>query len=140
MATLYVLVFRASRRAQEDFPRFVSRNFAYLKNLSLLSDLLVKVAALAVVIHLGQPRWLAPLLVLFVGDFLLQGRFFALPLRPSLGVGLLCVGGAGALAVWGDEVLSASTMLNVPLAVFVAVSAMSLWHLVRRRRAARAPA
>ena len=129
VATLYFLVYRASRLAQQDFPRFVARNFAYLKNLSFLADLLVKFAVLALVVHLRHPEFTGPLLTLFVGDYLMQGRFFTLPLRTAMGLGLACLGSAAALVLTGYGLLTA------PLAVFIAVCALSVGHQVRQRRA-----
>lgn len=134
VSTLYFIVYRASRASQRDFSRFVARNFAYLKNLSFLYDLLIKFGVIALVIHIGHPQWVAPLLFLFIGDYLFQGRFFTLPVRASLALGVLCL--AAALA----QTYLQSSLLSWPLGGFVGVCALSLGHLLRVRRARAAAA
>jgi hypothetical protein len=131
VGALYFVVYRASRASQRGsgFSRFVARNFSYLKNLSFLSDLLIKFAVLALLIHVRQPQWVAPLLFVFIGDYLIQGRFFTLPLRLSLVLGAACLAAAAAQAYLG------SSLLRWPLAGFVVVCALSLVQVIRLRRA-----
>ncbi len=128
VVALYVIVFRASRESKRDFSRFVARNFGYLKNLSLLSDLLIKFAILALLIHVRQPQWVAPLLFAFIGDYLIQGRFFTITLRLSLLLGLLCFVCGGVQAYQG------SILLSWPLAGFVLVCGISIAENLRLRR------
>jgi len=128
-AALYFIVYRASRASQRDFSRFVARNFAYLKNLSFLCDLLVKFAVVSLLIHVGKPEWVAPLLFLFVGDYLIQGRFFTLPIRIAFALGLLSIVAGVVQAYLG------SSLLRWPLAGFVLVCTLSLIQVVRLRRA-----
>jgi len=129
VGALYFAVLRASRASQRDFGTFVTRNFAYLKNLSFLSDLLVKFAILALVVHLAAPQWIAPLLFLFIGDYLFQGRLFQLPTRSALILGVLCIAAAVAQAWLG------SSLVSWPLAGFSLVCALSIVHTIRVRRA-----
>jgi len=130
VAALYFVVHRASRAEQRDFAGFVARNFAYLRNLSFLSDLAVKFAVVALVIHLRAPEWVAPLLLLFTGDFLMQGRFFTLPLRSALVLGVACVAGALALRWTGQALLA------WPLCAFAAVTAVSVVYAAKLHREA----
>ncbi len=128
VGVLYFVVARAARRDDRAFDGFVARNFAYLRNLSLLSDLAVKFAGLALVIHVGHPRWTGPLLLLYTADYLVQGRLFTLPVRAGLVVGAACLLGAVAQALTPDASLA------WPLVAFVVVSAASLGHLIRWHR------
>jgi len=65
---------------------YIVRNFIYIKNLSLISDLLMKFIALSLAILAGKPEWIAPLLAAFTGDYLLQNRFFTLPTVAGISV------------------------------------------------------
>lgn len=130
VGALYFVVHRASRASQRDFGAFVARNFAYLRNLTFLSDLLVKFVIVALVVHLRAPQWVAPLLLLFTGDYLLQGRFFTLPLRLALGLGVGCIVGAVALAWFGEA------LLIWPLAAFACVCVVSVAYTLRLRKGA----
>ena len=129
VGALYFVVYRASRASQRDFSRFIGRNFSYLKNLSFLCDLLVKFAILSLLIHVRQPQWVAPLLFLFTGDYLIQGRFFTLPLRLSLVLGVVCLAASAAQAYLG------SSLLLWPLGGFIVVCSLSVVQVIRLRRA-----
>jgi hypothetical protein len=128
VAALYFVVYRASRHSQRDFSAFVARNFAYLRNLSFLSDLLIKFGILSLLIHLGHPTWVAPVLFVFIGDYLIQGRYFTLPLRTSLILGTTCLAAGAIQAVVG------SVLLSWPLAGFVAVSGLSVGQVILLRK------
>lgn len=128
VGALYLVVFRASRATKKDFSKFIARNFSYLKNLSLLSDLLIKFAVLSLMIHVGQPRWVAPLLFAFIGDYLIQGRFFTITLRLSLVLGLLCFISGGIQAYLG------LSLLSWPFAGFVVVCGVSIVENLRLNR------
>lgn len=128
VVALYFVIYRASKHSRRDFAKFVARNFSYLRNLSLLSDLLIKFGIVSLLIHIGQPRWVAPILFVFIGDFLFQGRFFTLPLRLSILLGAVCIG-AGMI-----QALLGSALLSWPLAGFVVVSGLSLRQLILQRK------
>ena len=130
VAVAYFVVWRASRRSQRDFTTFVEKNFNYLRNLSLVSDLVVKFAALCLLVLAARPQWIASLLCLFIGDYLIQGRLFSLPLRSSLLLGVLCMAAGVGLFVLGVQ------LLFWPLLLFVAVDAASIVVLLRLRLSA----
>jgi hypothetical protein len=129
---LYALVFRAARESHIEMGRFVARNFAYLKNFSLSCDLFVKYCLFALLVFAERPQWIAPMLVLFIGDYLLQGRFFTLPLNLSLVCGLLCV--VGAIV----QYYTGAALLAWPLAVFCVISVFSIGYLLQLKRSSAA--
>ncbi len=116
----YFVMWRASRFAGTPFSEYVARHFSYLRNLSLVADLMVKFASLTLIVQAGHQEWVAPLLLLFTGDFLIQGRFFTLPLRISLAVGAATIGGAAL------QYFKGSPSLVWPLAVFCIITACSI--------------
>ncbi|HEY8279473.1 MAG TPA: hypothetical protein VIH99_07620 [Bdellovibrionota bacterium] len=120
VGTIYFVAWRASKHNDRDLQEFLARNFAYLRNMSFLSDLFVKFAMLSLSVLSGHGEWVPALLTLFLGDYLLQGRFFTLPLAVAYLVGPLCFAGAGVLY------LHSSTQLLWPLTIFALLSAMSM--------------
>lgn len=124
--TLYYVLWRAAKHNAEDLTAYITRNFTYVKNLSFISDLLIKFMMLALLMLAGHGEWIAPVLVAFTGDYLLQGRFFTLPTKPSIALGVICL----ALAV--AQFLTNSATVLLPLMVFTAVAGISTWRLVMR--------
>jgi len=124
---LYFIVWRASRHSGQDFQDYLVRNFQYLRNLSLVSDLLTKLIPLSLLIVAGHPEWIAPLLCLYVADYLVQGRFFSMSTRVSLLLGV------AALAVAVSQYLLHSPNLLWPLILFACATVVSLLFLVRAR-------
>ena len=124
---LYFIVWRASRQSGQSLQDYLVRNFQYLRNLSLVSDLLVKFIPLSLLVLAGHPEWVSPLLCVYVADYLLQGRFFSMPLRASLVLGVV------ALAVGVTQYLLHSASLLWPLILFASLTAISLGFLLRAR-------
>jgi hypothetical protein len=124
---LYFIVWRAARHAGQSFQDYLVRNFQYLRNLSLVSDLLTKLIPVSLLVLAGHPEWVAPLLCLYVADYLVQGRFFSMPVRVSLLLGV------AALAVAVSQYLLHSPNLLWPLILFACATAVSLLFLVRAR-------
>lgn len=124
----YVSVRAGARKAEEDTDGFIARNFFYLKNLSLVSDLFVKFCIFTMFVVAGKPEWIAILLILFTGDYALQGRLFTLP--PVLSV--IC--GQGAFVAAAACYFYGVTSLIAPLLVFSSVSALSVIRLLAIRR------
>jgi len=124
ITALYFVLWRAARHNGEDFGAYIARNFRYARHVSYLSDLLMKFVAVALVLLAGQSQWVAPLLMAFTGDYLLQGRLFTLPTKAAVALGVVCIGGALL------QFLSHSDSLLIPLAVFSVVSAFSVGRLI----------
>ncbi|MFH1434467.1 MAG: hypothetical protein ABIJ56_02005 [Pseudomonadota bacterium] len=126
--SFYFIVWRSARHSDQDMARFIADNFQYLRSLSLLADLLVKFIVFSLLILAPRPEWIAPLLMVFTADYMLQGRYFNLPIKASLALGVLCIAGAAAMYLTG------TTLLVWPLALFAAVNALSLAVLLRAWR------
>ena len=124
---LYFIVWRASRHSGQSFQDYLLRNFQYLRNLSLVSDLLTKLIPLSLVVLAGHPEWVAPLLSLYIADYLVQGRFFSMSARSSLFLGIV------ALAAAIGQYLLHSANLLWPLILFAGATVVSLLFLVRER-------
>jgi membrane protein implicated in regulation of membrane protease activity len=124
---LYFIVWRASLHSEQGFQDYLVRNFQYLRNLSLVSDLLTKFIPLSLLVLAGHPEWVSPLLCLYIADYLVQGRFFSMPVRVSLALGI------AALSVAVAQYLIHSANLVWPLVLFAALTAVSLLFLLRAR-------
>lgn len=123
LITLYFVLWRAALHNGEDMGSYITRNFKYVKNLSLISDLLMKFITLALLLLAGKAEWVAPVLMAFTGDYLLQGRFFTLPTKPSVVLGIGCL----AIAIAQFAVGSPSLLL--PLGVFAFIAGLSTARL-----------
>ena len=126
---LYLVIWKAARESGEEFNAYIVRNFRYARLLSYLSDLLIKFLAVALVIWAGHPEWVAPLLTLFTGDYLVQGRLFTLPTRTAVFLG------AAAIAVGLAQFFVGNSTLLIPLLIFVGITGISLGRLFSLRRA-----
>lgn len=131
VVALYVAVWRAARRSEELFEDFIARNFVYLRNLSFLSDLYMKFVLLSVVILAGRPDWVSSLLIMCIGDYLLQGRVFVLPWRLAFCLGVLC------FLFGGVQLLFLQGTLWYALIAFLIVTGTSLSFIAKARREAR---
>jgi hypothetical protein len=125
---LYLVIWRAARNSREEFNAYIVRNFRYARLLSYLSDLLLKFAAVALVMLAGHPDWIPPLLLAFTGDYLVQGRLFTLPTRSAVTLGAICI------AIGLCQFLAGIQTLLLPLTVFTAVAAISTGRLMRLHR------
>jgi len=125
---LYFVIWRAARTSGEEFNAYIVRNFRYARLLSYLSDLLLKFAAVALVMFAGHPEWIPPLLLAFTGDYLVQGRLFTLPTRMAVILGAICI------SIGLYQFLAGVQTLVLPLAVFTAVAAISTGRLMRLHR------
>ena len=125
VTALYFVLWRAARHNGEEFGAYIARNFRYARHVSYLSDLLMKFFAITLVLFAGQSQWVAPLLMAFTGDYLLQGRLFTLPTKVAVALGVVCIGGALL------QFLSHSGSLLISLTVFSAISAFSVGRLIQ---------
>ncbi len=120
----YGLVAFQARKQRQKYDEYTERYFTHFRNLSLFSDLFVKYAAFCAIILAGKPEWLAPALLLFTGDWVMQGRFFVLGARLSTLLGLACF--AGALVMF----LTGAGLMMIPLIVFLGINMFSLVGIV----------
>ena len=125
---LYFVIWRAARNSGEELNAYIVRNFRYARLLSYLSDLLLKFAAVALVMLAGRPEWIPPLLLAFTGDYLVQGRLFTLPTRLAVLLGTLCI------ATGLYQFLAQIQTLLMPLGIFTLVALISLGRLIRLHR------
>lgn len=128
--SIYFIVWRASRKEGDDFDHYLRRDFHYLRNLGLVSDLLTKFIPVSFLVLAGQPQWIAPILCLFVADYLIQGRLFTLPVRASLSLAVASVG------VGVAQYLNQSSALVWPLSLFAVAAAGSIACAWRQRKQA----
>lgn len=132
LITLYFVLWRAAIHNGENIGAYITRNFRYVRNLSLISDLLMKFITLAILLLANRPEWVAPVLLAFTGDYLLQGRFFTLTTKTSVVLGVACI--AVGLAQFASQIPS----LLIPLAVFALVAGLSTVRLALRQQQQRA--
>lgn len=125
VATLFCILDIGAKRSGEATQEYIARHFAQLSLLSFSSDLIVKFVALSGVILALRPDFVAPLLLIFTADYLLQGRVFTLPFRFELVAGLACVG----IAVL--QFLNNDASLLPALSVFTALALLSAWFTCR---------
>ena len=125
---LYFVIWRAARNSGEELNAYIVRNFRYARLLSYLSDLLLKFAAVALVMLAGRPEWIPPLLLAFTGDYLVQGRLFTLPTRLAVLLGTLCI------ATGLYQFLAQIETLLMALGIFTLVALISLSRLIRLSR------
>ncbi len=126
---LYLVIWRAARNSGEDFNQYLVRNFRYARLLSYLSDLFIKFVAVSLLILGGHMAWIGPLLLVFTGDYLIQGRLFTLSTRVAIGLGAFCI--VAGLVQFFMGVVS----LLPALVFFTAIGAASMGRLIRIRKA-----
>lgn len=128
LVTLYFVLWRAALHNGENVSAYIARNFRYVKNLSLISDLLMKFITLALLLLANKPEWVAPVLLAFTGDYLLQGRFFTFPTKTAVVLGVACV--VAGLA----QFFSQNPSLLIPLAAFALIAGLSTARLALRQQ------
>lgn len=128
LITLYFVLWRAALHNNESIQSYITRNFKYVKNLSLVSDLLMKFGTVSLLLLAGKGGWIAPVLMAFTGDYLLQGRLFTFPTRIAAALGTACL--AAALA----QYLSGNATLLFPLGAFVLIAGLSIAKLAMRHQ------
>lgn len=128
LGIMYFVICKAAAKTQENLDSYIKRNFVYLQNLSHISDLAVKFTIIAALIIGGRPDWVAPFLLIFTADYLVQGRFFTLSLRLSQLLAMLTAAGAASMFYFGiSEVLW-------PMLWYFFVTAVSVTQLYRMKR------
>jgi hypothetical protein len=127
LAVPYGYIYKRAKSENIAFADFNNKYFSYFKNLSALSDIVVKFCATALVVMAGKPEWLAPLFILFIGDLVFQGRLLILSPRTSIGLGI-----ASFVAALGAFALGVTSLI-APAIVASAVCVWSLTNIVKFR-------
>ncbi len=128
VAGIYLMAHRAAKRSRQNFGEYVSRHFPYLKHQSFVSDLVLKFCVIGMVILADKPALVAPICMMFVGDYLIQGRFFTIPLIVANVLGGAAMLGGVAMFLLG------STLLAWPFAAVAIAAAYSLSQMIYLRR------
>lgn len=130
VALLYFIVWRAAGSAGLKLDDFIRKNFSYLRNMNLLSDLFIKFCFASVLLLTQKPEWFAGMLVLFTADYLIQGRFFYFSVRASYLLGMACI------AISALEFYMQFSSVLWPLVIFVSLTVLSLSQIFLNQRKA----
>ncbi len=117
---LYFILWRAARKVDEPLTEFLAKHFKFLYSLGFVSDLAIKFVCLSLIVMSLHPEWVAPLLSLFIADFLIQGRLFNIGFRTALVLSLVC------LTISALQFFNGSFSLLTPLILFGFVTLTSL--------------
>jgi hypothetical protein len=123
--TLRYMAIASHRTQGEKQARFIKRNFSYLHNSSFFADLVLKYSIFSAIIYARSPQLVGPLFTMFIGDYLMQGRFFVLPMGPSMLAGLSCV-----LIGFGCLIFDYPYIM-CPAILFAIASVASCFYLMR---------
>ena len=88
--TVYFVVWVAAYHSKTSLKTYILRNFNYLRGVSFVSDLIVKLLFLSLLILSKHPQWISPLIFIFIGDYLIQKRFFIIATRISIPLAAFC--------------------------------------------------
>jgi len=128
---IYLLTWINWKKTSLSFSKFLEKNFNYLKKLNIGVDFCTKFIALSLVIAAGKIEYVAPLLLIFQFDILLQGKIFNFTFKQGSIFGLSAL----AIALWMLSDNQASMMF--PLAFFFAIalySALKTVHSIRQKK------
>ena len=121
---IYFVVWRATNHNKKNFETDIEIDFKYIKNLSFLSDLMIKFSTISLLIMTGNGVWLTPFLLLCIGDYLIQGRLFIFKTRWSILLALFCF--VVAFAQYWYHVYS----LLIPIILFEIICISSIINLI----------
>lgn len=128
LAAAYAFIRIKSKERHISFNDYSERYFTYFKNISAVSDVVVKFIVTAMLIMAGRPELVAPVFVLFIGDLVMQGRLHIMMPKAAGAVGGACVVASVGMAVAGV------TSIMWPIAAFSAACVISIVHILRYRR------
>lgn len=127
VAVVYFMVYCASKRNKQEFVEYVAKNFTYLKNFSLLSDMFVKFTMFTLLIYADRPHWTFPLFFIFIADYLFQGRVFTLPTALAMVLGVVY------LVFGAIQFFVGSWLVIWPLLGFIMVCALSVGYCYKQQ-------
>lgn len=126
---LFFILWRASKHAGTSFETFIQKNFNFMRNIDLLSDLLIKFCFISVLFLSDKTEWISALLVLFIADFLIQGKVFRFSLKFSYTLGIIL------LTTAFYQFHAGLHNIKIALGLFVAVTALSLAQIIYNHKA-----
>jgi hypothetical protein len=130
-AGLYYLAFRRAKELESSLGRTLKRSLTSLQLQSILPDLSLKFTLLCIVILGDYPELIGSMLVAFVADWILQGRFFrlAIVVRTVAGLGaIVCAIGMAVINFYS---------ITPALIIFTCVCILSLIQITVEYRAKR---
>ncbi|HEX4922981.1 MAG TPA: hypothetical protein VFV50_02810 [Bdellovibrionales bacterium] len=130
VALVYFIVWTGARQQSQSFEDYVTQNFHYLRNLTLVSDMFVKFAAVGLLIMAGHTQAIGALFLVYTADLLIQGRVFKFRVREAMPLGVACLVASGFYYAWGFEALL------WPMAVFAGLTTLSFARVLNERRRA----
>lgn len=125
---MYAIAWFAWKKSELKFSAFLQKNFSYLAKLNVGIDFCTKFVALSLVIVSGKIEYVAPLLLVFQFDVLIQGKIFHLKLIQGIGLGFLALGLAFWM-LWAHE-----SSVAYPLAFFAASVMLSTLNTLKKLR------
>lgn len=121
-----MIIVRSAKMNDERFSEYAGRHFRWFSDLSVFSDLGLKLAMLTALLEVGKSAWIAPMLFLFTCDYLLQRRVAHLSEKLTVVLALLC------LAAGVSQFALGSSLLLWPLLGFSLISSVSLVSHIRK--------
>lgn len=129
---LYMVLWYGARQEKESLAEYIARNFRRFARLSFASDLLVKYITIAILVIAPAPQWIAALLLVFIADYLFQGRFFLYSVRISLVFGIVCAFAAAAhVALSIHSILPATILFSILSLGSLIIASLQLRALLR---------
>lgn len=122
----YIAIYIQAKKEGEPYAEYLLNNFRYLRNVTFVSDCIIKIVAIACAIFANQPQWVAPLLFIFTADYLFQARLFRIPIRPANYLGIFCLIAAAVQFYLG------SPMIIYPTLAFIGIIAISFSYTYGR--------
>ena len=128
LAGSYGLAWARAKELQSSLNRILNRTFDFLKFESFVPDLALKAFILIAIILSRQTLFLSAVFIAFIGDYVLQDRFFRLINRP-----IKVLAGIAIYVCAASALLNSWTSISIPLGIFVCVSLVSVSSILFAR-------
>lgn len=125
VSLLYYPLWKSSRQNEENLSIFLSKRISSLKLMSFSGDLAIKFGVYSILVLAGVGQYVAPLLCLFLLDYILQRRYFHFPESWGLGMALF------PISVTLFLLKSPTGNLLYPLGLFVFLSLVSVVNIAQ---------
>lgn len=129
LSVIYAFVYRSAKQSGHDLAAHVEHSFGFLKNLTFLSDLVVKMVPLALLVGLGHADYVSGLITIYIADYVFANKVFNLPAMFSNFGGITCV------VIGFLQLYFVNSQIWIPLALFVSFLGLSLIQLYKIEKA-----